>query len=251
MLDSPPTLFMGRGHGDAARRVICFPHAGGSAGAFLAWQPAFGQQVDLQALEPPGHGRRIGELPIADLERLLDAIEGAVQPLLDRPCVLFGHSLGALIAFELARRLRHPAIERLVVSACRAPRHLPSPLVRELANLDDEAFVEGTRVFGGLPDEVLENEDLLAIFLPILRADFDLVSRYRYRPAALLDIPVVAINGEDDPHVPDEMLEAWQDETSLPLVRQTFAGGHFYLFEISVPALAEVLGLKSDPTLAG
>jgi surfactin synthase thioesterase subunit len=239
--------FLGGRHGDAARRLICFPHAGGSAANFLSWHSAFGEHVDLWSLELPGHGRRVGEAPLADMERLVEELVAAVRPLLDRPCIFLGHSLGALIAFELARRLRHPQLERLVVSACRAPRHLPSPRVRELAERDDAAFVEGVREFSGFPDEILADEDLLAFFLPIVRADFELVARYRYRPAPPLDIAIAAINGRDDAHVPDDMLADWQGETTRPLVRRTFAGGHFYLFETPASALADVLGLVPGP----
>jgi surfactin synthase thioesterase subunit len=243
MTNSPSTWFLG-GHQDAApHRLICFPHAGASAGNFLAWQPQFGDGAELWALELPGHGRRAGEPLALDIDRLVDDIAEAVRPLLDRPCIFLGHSLGALIAFELIRRLRDPRIERLVVSACRAPRHLPSPRVKALAEQDEAGFLEGVRGFSGLPEQVLADEDLLAYFLPIVRADFDLVARYRYRPAPPLDLTIAAINGADDAHVPDDKLAAWQDETTRPLLRQTFAGGHFYLFEMPAIALADILGL--------
>jgi surfactin synthase thioesterase subunit len=243
MTTSPSRWFLGGYHEDAPYRLICFPHAGASAGNFLAWQPQFGKGADLWALELPGHGRRAGEALADDIDWLVDEVAEAVRPLLDRPCVFLGHSLGALIAFELARRLRDPRVERLVVSACRAPRHLPSPRVKALAEKDDTGFLEDVRGFSGLPEEIFADEDLLSYFLPIVRADFGLVARYRYKPAPPLDVTIAAINGADDAHVPEDKLAAWQDETTRPLLRQTFPGDHFYLFEMPTTALADVLGL--------
>lgn len=213
----------------AAARLFCFPFAGGSAAQFMAWRSVLGDDIEVRAVEMPGRGRRIGEWPRTDMAALVDEIATAILPLLDRPAFFLGHSLGGLIAFEVARRLRHPAIRHLFASACSAPAHLPTPRVRALAALDGQAFTDGVRGYGGLPEEILEDEDLLAIFMPIIKADFSMIGRYAYRRAAPLGVPISLLHSPDDAHVPVELLTAWQDETAHPVTRHPFEGGHFFI----------------------
>lgn len=212
-------------------RLFCFPFAGGSAALFMGWSAVLGDSIEVRAVELPGHGSRIGEPPRSDLAALADDIAGAIQPLLDRPAFFLGHSLGAVIAFEVVRRLRHPSIRHLFASACSAPVHLPTPQVRALSALDGAAFAEGVRGYGGLPEEILEDEELRAIFIPLIKADFTMIQRYAYRRAPPLGIPIMLLHAPDDVHVPTDLLAAWQDETVHPVLRHRFEGGHFFIVD--------------------
>ncbi|WP_327501147.1 thioesterase II family protein [Arenibaculum sp.] len=212
------------------------------AGTFMDWQRLLGDGIEVQALEMPGRGRRIGEAPGTDMEATVAAVADAVRPLLDRPAFFFGHSLGAVVAFEVVRRLRDPAIRHLFVSACAAPSHLPTPRVRRLAEMEGPDFLDGIRGYGELAEEILADEDLLAIFLSVLKADFTMIARYAYRPAAPLDHPVTVLFRERDPHVAQEHLADWQRETVHPVARYGFDGGHFFV--AAMPA--RVVGLIAD-----
>jgi surfactin synthase thioesterase subunit len=144
--------------------------------------------------------------------------------------VLFGHSLGALVAFEVARRLRDaPGLRHLVASGASAPALMPSARVVRAARLQGREFAEAVGAFGGLPPEIVAAEELHDLLLPGVQADFRLVAGYRYRPAAPLPVGVTVINGLDDDHVTPERLAGWADESATPLRRHWAPGGHFYL----------------------
>jgi len=215
----------------AAARVFCFAYAGGNPRLFLDWQPYLAADAEIVAVCPPGRGHRVMERrPSIDelIEGATIAISAASQSD-DRPIYLFGHSLGGLVAFEVARRLRDlPALRHLVASGIAAPSLLPSQRVRELAQLEGRAFAEALRFFGGLPPEVLADEGVLELLLPGLIADFRMAVGYRYRPAAPLAVGVSLIAGRDDPHVGPAQLRPWRDECRTPPERHWADGGHFY-----------------------
>ncbi|MGK5628507.1 thioesterase II family protein, partial [Streptomyces sp. URMC 123] len=228
------------GRGPPAR-VLCFPHAGGNPRAFLAWQGALAGDAELLALCPPGRGPRYQEPPAADFTELVERAAEAVAEAADRPCYLFGHSFGAVVAFEVARRLRgHHRLRHLIASGCSAPALLPTARVVEAARLEGRAFTEAVGFFGGLPPEVVADEALAELLLPALRADFRIVARYRYRDTGPLDLPITLINGRDDPHVKEAGLEPWQRESTLAVARHQPAGGHFY-FEDHPEAATDVI----------
>lgn len=211
-------------------RVFCFAHAGGDPRAYLSWQRLLGHDAQVVAVCPPGRDSQ-GDQPapasIADLAR---AAAANLATAMDRPSYLFGHSLGALLAFEVARRLRdHPQLRHLIASGCAAPSLLPSERVRRIACLRGREFAEAVAFFGGLPAEVLADDDLLELLLPAVEADFRLVAGYRYRPAVPLTLPVSLVNGRDDPHVDASVLDPWRRECQAEPVRHWSEGGHFYL----------------------
>jgi len=215
---------------DAARRLFCFHHAGGGAAAFRLW-PARLPEFDVCAVQLPGRANRLFEPALTDVHAVVDALVDAVRPLLDRPFVLFGHSMGTLVACLLARRLHAlgaPLPERLFVSG-RQPPHRPFPEL-SMDGLGDAPLLEAVqRHFGGLPAEVLDTPELLELVLPTLRADFALLAGHRDAAAEALPLPVVALGGDADPWAAPERLAQWQACTSLPLRTYRFAGGHFYL----------------------
>lgn len=213
-------------------RLFCFPYAGGAASIYQSWGGALPPQVEVCAIELPGHGRRLMEPAIAQLDTLIQHLKAAVQPWLDKPFLFFGHSLGALIAFELARSLQQhqqPTPKLLWVSAARAP-HLrsPDPPMHQLPPAD---FVAELRRYSGTPDEVLANAELMDLLLPMLRADFELLETYRYENQAPLSCPIAAFWGEADAIVNSEEVKAWHIYTDQTFTLDKLTGDHFFIHQ--------------------
>src|SRR6185295_1953892 len=214
----------------ARMRLFCLPYAGGSARAFRPWASRLPEDGELCPIEIPGRGSRMREKPLTRLMSLVQIIGEEMKPFLDKPFALFGHSMGALISFELARKLRREHGRQpthLFVSASSAP-HLPSrsPITY---NLCDAEFLTQIRRLNGTPDDALENPELMQVMLPILRADFELVQTFRYEQGPPLDVPISTFGGSSDPEVGEERLAAWQDQTVSAFSLSMFPGDHFYL----------------------
>ncbi len=229
--NSPSNWLLGAPSSHPSGRVFCFAHAGGSADSFMTWREQLPPSIDLAAVQYPGRGRRIDDEPIQEIDEIVEKVTEALMPLTDVPYVLFGHSLGALLAFETARRLvtagRSPRL--LVASACRSPSLLPSPAVVKAASLDGLHFINAIRAFGGIPAEIANDHDVLDIVTPIIRSDFKLVANYRYRPGRRLPVPILVANGSSDQHTSPANLEGWALESTEEVEFRTFEGGHFYL----------------------
>jgi surfactin synthase thioesterase subunit len=222
----------------APHLVYCFPHAGGNARSFLGWQSRLADDAELVGVCAPGRGLRLAEPGPATIAELAEGAARAIAAHADRPFLLLGHSFGAVLAFEVARRLREqPLLRHLVASGCSAPRLLPSERVRQTAKLTGQAFTEAVAFFGGLPPEVLDEPELQELLLPGLRADFHLVSGYRYQPAEPLRLGISLINGREDPHVGPAELRHWEHESVLPLRYHWADGGHFYFNPDPAPAV--------------
>jgi medium-chain acyl-[acyl-carrier-protein] hydrolase len=178
----------------------------------------------------PGRETRLREAPFLDLDTAIAAVTGVLQPLLDRPYALFGHSMGALLAFEVARTLiekgqRPPA--HLFVSGRRAP-HITSH-GQPPYELPDNEFLDYLRRLNGTPEEVLRHKELMDFYLPIIRADFRLAHNYEYRAAEPLPVPITALGGRDDPAASEDGLRAWQRETARSFDLHILPGDHFYI----------------------
>jgi medium-chain acyl-[acyl-carrier-protein] hydrolase len=213
-------------------RLFCLPFAGGSAAAYRAWTADGIPGIQAVAVQLPGRGTRLLEEPYRRIEPLTRALADAFAPLVTEPYALFGHSMGALIGFELARELRRrglPAPRRLYVSARRAP-HLP-PTKRGIHLLSDSAFLDELRELGGTPPDFFTEPELVRLALPALRADFELCDAYTYRPEAPLACPITALGGTQDAGVPADVLRAWREHTAGAFQVHLFPGGHFYLFD--------------------
>lgn len=244
-------------------RIYCFAHAGGDPRSFLTWQPRLGGEAQITAVCPPGRGRRAGEPRLA-LEELAEATaaairteeldtrteepdtkgagEGADTRGGDRAVYLFGHSLGALVAFETARRLRDlPSLRHLLVSGISAPVLAPSQRVRELAGLQGREFAERLAFFEGLPPEVMAHEELLDLLLPGVIADFRVAAGYSYRPAEPLEVNVSVIGGRDDAYLHPERMRRWRDECRTPPAFHWVDGGHFYFRDQGPEAVTALL----------
>lgn len=209
--------------------VVCFPHAGGDPRAYLRWQRELGPAATVRAVCAPGRAHREHEPRPSSLEEFADAAAAAIRALPERAVCLFGHSMGGLVAFEAARRLRdQPALRHLVVSGCAAPSLLPTEYIVWAAALPWREFVAATAEHEGLAPEVVADPELQRLLLPGLRADVRLFAGYRYRPAAPLAVGASLVNGSHDWRVADGALHAWEREfTTLPAYHWR-DGGHFY-----------------------
>jgi len=212
-------------------RLFCLPYAGGAASAYRAWEDGLSASVEVWPVQIPGRGSRFREAPYRRLGDLVPALAEGVVPLLDRPFALFGHSMGAVVAFELARELRRrgaPGPELLAVSGRQAPRRPdPGP---PFSHLPDAEFLgELRRRYDGIPPEVLAEKELLQLLLPALRADVAALEGYSYAAGEPLACAIACFGGEDDRHVTVADLEAWRDETSARVAVRTFRGGHFFV----------------------
>jgi medium-chain acyl-[acyl-carrier-protein] hydrolase len=185
-------------------------------------------QIELCALLPPGRERRMHEPPFEHIDSLIESLGKAIEPFLDRPIALFGHSMGALISFELAhhlkRRLRAQPIH-LFASGMSAPQ-LPR---KQLYHLPEDEFVCELRKLNGMPKEILDNPELMSVLLPRLRADFKLCDTYAYSARDPLDCPITALGGIDDSDVPQSDLLAWRSMTRGRFEMQRFPGDHFFI----------------------
>ncbi|MGP8303448.1 thioesterase II family protein [Streptomyces inhibens] len=211
-------------------RTYCFAHAGGRAQAFVGWQEALAGVTALVAVTPP---ERIG------IETVCDQIAERIAAHRTGPFLLFGHSLGALIAFEVARRLGdRPA--HLIASGCVAPALHPTPRMVEVAGLDGQSLTEAVALYGGMRPEIVADPELQDFILPDVRADFRMVAKYRYRPAVALPFGISLVNGVDDPMVRHDDLADWSRECVIEPEMHWSEGGHFY-FEQHPEAVTDVI----------
>jgi surfactin synthase thioesterase subunit len=214
----------------AAMRLFCFHYAGGSAQAFQTWPADLPQDVEIGAVQLPGRGNRFAEPKITSFLPLSRIVAQALQQYLDKPFVFFGHSLGALLCFEVARNLRresHLEPAHIFISATHAPqcRDRDEPL----STLPRTALIEKLHEFNGAPQEVLQNNELLDLLLPMIRADFELCETYEYHPEAPLGCPLTIYGGIEDHEVKRDRLAAWSEMTVGPSNMRMFPGGHFYI----------------------
>ncbi|MEV7184271.1 alpha/beta fold hydrolase [Kitasatospora sp. NPDC093102] len=215
--------------GRPARRLVCLPHAGGSAGLFHPWAGRLGPGVELLAARYPGRQERIAEPCAQSMPELADALTAALLPELDLPIALFGHSMGASLAYEVALRLERLHGVRpygLYVSARRAP-HLVRPKPVYLGG--DRAIVEEVRRLGGTDAELLADPDLYELVMPAIRADFRIVGTYHPQPGHPVHCPVAGYLGDGDPEVGPEDLRGWSEVTAGGFELVVLPGDHFYL----------------------
>lgn len=227
---------------EAAVRLFCFAHAGGSAASYRLWPQGLPSWIEVLAVQLPGRATRLGEPPIGDLELLIDSARRALEPMMDRPYALFGHSMGAVLAGELARSM--------CTDGARAPSHLivsgrrPARLMDALPpmnGLSDDAFVaEINHRYGGIPKEIMEHPDVLALLLPGLRADIRALETFNPAPRSPIACSIAALGGSADPLTTRAHMEAWRDETTGAFRMRMFEGNHFYLEPRRSEVLAEI-----------
>ncbi|MEU6847625.1 alpha/beta fold hydrolase [Streptomyces sp. NPDC046716] len=227
-------------------RLFCFHHAGGGAATFAGWQRRTGDGVQVLPVRLPGRETRHREPPVTDGARLIDAVEADLAPLLDEPYALYGHSLGALVAYRLAEqrvRTGQRPPELLTVGACAAPQ-LSSQLLRALLTpgLPDEELIVALGGRDSIPAVLRDRADRLARTLATLRADLFLAESLRRPPVTALPGPLDAYAGADDPLVGADEVRAWRRCTSTRFRFRTVSGTHFFVRDREVPrAVGEAL----------
>lgn len=212
-------------------RLFCFPYAGGNALVFQRWHSLFPLWIEICPIQYPGRGNRIREKPFTNAKPLGQEVTEAIKPLLDLPYAFFGHSMGALIAFDVIHNLRkqHKQLPfHLFVSAVRAPQFRNRDRIS--FDMPDAEFIEELRRLNGTPNEVLEHAELMALMLPMLRADFSVAQTYEQVANELpLSCPISAYGGDADISVSRKELEGWREQTMGAFSFEMFAGDHFYL----------------------
>jgi medium-chain acyl-[acyl-carrier-protein] hydrolase len=214
----------------ARLRLFCFPYAGGKALTYKPWPEGLPAAVEVWAVRPPGVFGGPRRRPFTSLAPMVEEVAAVIRPSLDKPFAFFGHSMGALFGFELARLLRRsggPSPVHLFASGRRAPQ-IPDTLPPTY-NLPDAEFLEELRRLNGTPREVLEHPELLELMIPHLRADFEVVQTYVYAEGPPLDIPISAYGGLEDEEVSVEDLEGWREQTTAAFSLRMFPGDHFFI----------------------
>jgi surfactin synthase thioesterase subunit len=220
-------------------RLFCLACAGGTAASFAEWRRR-SSRLDVHAVEYPGRGSRWSEHAARSLKELARAVEVEVRNGREGGYALLGHSLGGLVAFEVARLLVRAGSSlplRLCIVAAAAP-HIPQR--ERIHQLPDGEFVEKVVEYGGVPPEVLESEELLSLVVPVVRSDFRLIEQYDHDGGEPLPIPISVFGGLDDDAVPAADLLAWSTYTSKSFRCRFYPGGHFFLHDPQLPVIADV-----------
>ena len=211
-------------------RLFCFPYAGGGSAFYHRWTSSLPKDIQICPVPLPGRESRLTEKPFTNMESLITSITCFLQPFLDEPFALFGHSMGAMICFELAQYLRKNfqlTPNKLFVAGCRAP-HVPLPDVLTY-HLPVTEFLRELQQLGGTPEEVLNNIELMELLMPTLRADFKLIETYSYQEYQPLSCPITVFGGSQDFKVQHNSLQAWNQHTTGDFKLNILSGNHFFI----------------------
>lgn len=211
-------------------KLFCFHYGGGSASAYREWAKDLIDNVDLIAIQLPGRESRFGEPLLNNVSLVVSELYKHFDSSIGKPFVFFGHSIGALIAFEFTRLLRKygvPQPKHLIVSGTKAPQvPLKRPLIH---NLPNQKLTEEIRKYNGIPNDILENQELMSIFLPIIRSDFSISETYQYTKEEPLKCPITAIGGLNDNSFNSEDLIEWKEQTNSSFEYHFLPGDHFFI----------------------
>lgn len=231
---------------EGAPRLVCLPHAGGSASFYFPVSRALSPHIEVLAVQYPGRHDRRREPCVRDLGVLADRISEALDPWTAGPApAFFGHSMGATLGFEVAWRLEqraHLEVAHLFASGRRAPSTYRDEHVHER---DDAGLIEELRLLDGTELGLLENPETREMVLPAIRGDYAAVETYRHTPGAVLAAPVTVLTGDQDPKTSLDEARAWAEHTTGPFALEEYRGGHFFLLE----HVREVLALISETLL--
>jgi medium-chain acyl-[acyl-carrier-protein] hydrolase len=252
-IDRPSRWIVSMRRGDRARirrRLFCFPYSGGGASIYRKWAGSLRDDLELCAMQLPGREDRLSEPSCARLSEMIPRVIDQLASFTDLAFAFFGHSMGALIAFELTRTLRDAWVTQpahLFVSGRSAP-HLPLRRA-PLYDLPQAEFEAALARMQGTPREILENRELIDLMTPVLRADFALNDTYTCVRAPALDVPISVFGGSDDDEATRDELEAWRQHTRAFAGVRVFPGHHFYLHDHAA-ALAEAIQDAFTPASA-
>lgn len=212
-------------------KLLCLPYAGSSSAIFRDWVPALAPAISVVPIELPGRGARRSQPCFTTVEQAVNSLVKEVSPHFNGPYALFGHSMGALIAYELCRSIAKlgisPLPTRLFVSGCPAPHTRIT--TREKSALPDNEFIEELRQLKGTPSEILDDPQLMKILMPMLRSDFHLVETYKHASGPLVDCPVTVLAGSADVDMTHEAIDGWREVCARQLNTHVLPGDHFFL----------------------
>lgn len=222
-------------------RLFCFPHAGAGASAFKDWSKHLLPTVEMLAVQLPGRENRFSEPLINHMPIIVNQLVEEFKEYRDKPLIVFGHSLGALIGYEFVKAVEDKygvTPNHLIISGARAP-HL-ARFREPLSQLDDAMLTNVLRRYNGIDKNIIENTELLELFLPIIRNDLSLIENYQNRKRLPLSCGILAFAGEEDETVPCEQVEAWSQYTNSNFKFLTFPGGHFFI-RSNTPQIMEII----------
>ena len=222
-------------------RLFCFPYAGGGALAYRSWIEDMPREIEIFPVQLPGRENRFNEEPYTDVEPLVNRLLSVIRPYLNSPFAFFGHSMGALLSFKLTKKLNAEGLAlplHLFISSRRGP-HLPGPDI-PLHTLPKSGLIDMLKSFGGVPDMILKDPEVLDFFLPTLRADLYLSETCPLENGNPINCPITAFGGLRDPYASIGELEAWRQHTRQEFRLKTFPGGHFYIREFTQELLKEI-----------
>jgi medium-chain acyl-[acyl-carrier-protein] hydrolase len=228
---SRPAVMMPTGADAAKFRLFCLPYAGGGTLAFRGWERQLAPaDIAICPIQLPGREQRFDQSAYTSLAQLIPDLAAAMQPYLHQPFIIFGYSMGALIGFELTRYLRshYFSLPSAIIIGAANPPHWQNPQP-PLYHLSDQDLISKIQQFNGTPQAVLQNAELMALLLPLLRADFQLLETYHHTVDRPLDLPILAFGGQFDSTVTVASLLSWQQHTTIALRSQLFDGDHFFI----------------------
>lgn len=226
----------------AKLRLFCLHYAGGSASAYSSWLEYLPSSIELVGIQLPGREGRFNEAFISDFDKLVHEIVVSLSPIINKPYVVFGHSMGALKGFEVIRELKKRKLRApmLFIAAGRKPPQI-SDLDPPISHLPEDEFIEELlKDYAETLEHILDKKELRELFIPQLRADFKLCENYFYRPGEKLDCPILAYAGESESDLSDEELICWGDITNSASRSERFPGGHFFIHNTQVELLAAI-----------
>jgi surfactin synthase thioesterase subunit len=230
---------------DAALRLYCFHHAGGGAAAYRGWPEAVGPGVEIVAIRLPGRENRFAEPRFRRMTDVVEALRGPLRAGLDRPYAFFGHSLGALVAYETARVLVRdgcpPPVHLFAAASPFPDRESPRGPGSQLHAVPDDVLIERLGRYGGLPESLLAQQAMLAVMLPTIRDDLEIGATYLAAGTGGLPCPVTVLAGADDQTVSQEGLASWRMATSGSFQIRVLRGGHFFVTESVAETAGNVL----------
>jgi medium-chain acyl-[acyl-carrier-protein] hydrolase len=228
-----PWLEHARPRPSARLRLFCFPFVGADASIFRTWSECLPEYVEVLPVQIPGRGKRFRETPIKQLTVLKEKLFDALSPFFDRPIAFFGHSMGALVAFEFARHVqacRNQEPLCIFVSGCKPPHSKlrASRDAKPISRLSEQDFIAELARLNGTPRELLEDRDSLRAFIPVLRADFELLETAEYEHDPVLKCPIIAFCGTNDVQATPDTMQRWRELTSGTFNFNLIAGDHFF-----------------------